>query len=67
MFSWQGVLTQQGYPGEPGSNLGAARGSGRSVRPGRKLGHVTDLGDDLIEVRARARAAVALLSGDAVA
>jgi len=37
------------------------------VRPGRKLGHVTDLGDDLIEVRARARAAVALLSGDAVA
>jgi 5-(carboxyamino)imidazole ribonucleotide synthase len=36
---------------------------GKSVRPGRKLGHVTVLGDDLAEVRARAGAAAAVLSG----
>lgn len=28
---------------------------GKEVRPGRKIGHVTALGDDLVEVRARAR------------
>ena len=38
---------------------------GKSVRPGRKLGHVTVLGDDLGEVRARAAAAAAVLSGPA--
>ena len=37
---------------------------GKSVRPGRKLGHVTVLGDDLGEVRARARAAAAVLTGE---
>jgi len=37
---------------------------GKSVRPGRKLGHVTVMGEDLAEVRSRARAAAALLSGD---
>ena len=36
---------------------------GKSVRPGRKLGHVTVLGDDLVAVRARARAAAAVLAG----
>ncbi|QTE30218.1 5-(carboxyamino)imidazole ribonucleotide synthase [Pengzhenrongella sicca] len=36
---------------------------GKSVRPGRKLGHVTVLGDDLVEVRARAQAAAAILAG----
>jgi len=28
---------------------------GKQVRPGRKIGHVTALGDDLDEVRERAR------------
>ena len=37
---------------------------GKEVRPGRKLGHVTVCGDDLDDVRARARAAAALLRGD---
>jgi 5-(carboxyamino)imidazole ribonucleotide synthase len=37
---------------------------GKGVRPGRKLGHVTVCGDDLADVRARARAAAALLQGD---
>jgi 5-(carboxyamino)imidazole ribonucleotide synthase len=37
---------------------------GKSARPGRKLGHVTVVGDDLTEARARARAAAALLRGD---
>ncbi len=37
---------------------------GKGVRPGRKLGHVTVSGDDLADVRARARAAAALLRGD---
>jgi 5-(carboxyamino)imidazole ribonucleotide synthase len=36
---------------------------GKSARPGRKLGHVTALGDDLDETRSRARAAVAALRG----
>ena len=34
---------------------------GKAPRPGRKLGHVTALGDDLVEVRARAGAAAAYL------
>jgi 5-(carboxyamino)imidazole ribonucleotide synthase len=34
---------------------------GKSPRPGRKLGHVTTLGSDLTEVRARASAAAAYL------
>jgi 5-(carboxyamino)imidazole ribonucleotide synthase len=38
---------------------------GKTARPGRKLGHVTVLGDDLVEVRERARRAVAVLRGDA--
>jgi 5-(carboxyamino)imidazole ribonucleotide synthase len=37
---------------------------GKETRPGRKLGHVTVIGDDLAEVRARARAAAAQLRGD---
>jgi 5-(carboxyamino)imidazole ribonucleotide synthase len=38
---------------------------GKSARPGRKLGHVTVLGDDLEQTRERARTAVAVLRGDA--
>ena len=38
---------------------------GKAPRPGRKLGHVTVLGDDVVEVRERARLAVELLRGDA--
>ncbi len=37
---------------------------GKAVRPGRKLGHVNVSGPDLEDVRARARAAVALLRGE---
>lgn len=37
---------------------------GKAVRPGRKLGHVNVSGDDLDDVRARARAAAALLRGE---
>jgi len=37
---------------------------GKSARPGRKLGHVTALGDDVDETRERARRAVAILRGD---
>lgn len=37
---------------------------GKAARPGRKLGHVTALGDDLEETRGRAREAVAILRGD---
>ncbi|MBD7919709.1 5-(carboxyamino)imidazole ribonucleotide synthase [Cellulomonas sp. Sa3CUA2] len=37
---------------------------GKAVRPGRKLGHVNVSGDDLEDVRARARAAVARLRGE---
>ncbi|WP_146906868.1 5-(carboxyamino)imidazole ribonucleotide synthase [Cellulomonas aerilata] len=37
---------------------------GKEVRPGRKLGHVTVTGDDLADVRARARAAAAVLRGE---
>ncbi|MCU1431818.1 MAG: phosphoribosylaminoimidazole carboxylase, ATPase subunit [Actinotalea sp.] len=36
---------------------------GKEVRPGRKLGHVTVSGEDLDDVRSRARAAAALLHG----
>ncbi|MFI7450764.1 5-(carboxyamino)imidazole ribonucleotide synthase [Nonomuraea sp. NPDC049714] len=40
---------------------------GKQVRPGRKIGHVTAVGDDLEEVRARARhAAVHLTTGEYV-
>ena len=38
---------------------------GKKPRPGRKLGHVTVLGTDLVETRERARRAVELLRGDA--
>jgi 5-(carboxyamino)imidazole ribonucleotide synthase len=38
---------------------------GKGERPGRKLGHVTVLGDDLVEARDTARRAVAILQGDA--
>jgi 5-(carboxyamino)imidazole ribonucleotide synthase len=37
---------------------------GKSARPGRKLGHVTVLGDDLVEARDTARRAVAILQGE---
>jgi 5-(carboxyamino)imidazole ribonucleotide synthase len=36
---------------------------GKRERPGRKLGHVTTLGDDLVETREQARRAVAILQG----
>ncbi|HEX7187017.1 MAG TPA: ATP-grasp domain-containing protein, partial [Actinomycetes bacterium] len=37
---------------------------GKQVRPGRKVGHVTALGEDAEDVRARARHAAAFLRGD---
>ncbi|MGH8894609.1 MAG: ATP-grasp domain-containing protein, partial [Actinomycetes bacterium] len=37
---------------------------GKRVRPGRKVGHVTTLGGDAGDVRARARHAAAFLRGD---
>ncbi|KWX02412.1 5-(carboxyamino)imidazole ribonucleotide synthase [Carbonactinospora thermoautotrophica] len=37
---------------------------GKEVRPGRKIGHVTVLGDDLEDVRERARHAAAYLRGE---
>jgi 5-(carboxyamino)imidazole ribonucleotide synthase len=37
---------------------------GKQVRPGRKVGHVTTFGDDLVETRKRARHAAAYLMGD---
>lgn len=37
---------------------------GKQVRPGRKVGHVTCLGDDVEEVRRRARHAAGYLMGD---
>jgi 5-(carboxyamino)imidazole ribonucleotide synthase len=36
---------------------------GKEARAGRKLGHVTALGDDVVETRERARRAVAVLAG----
>jgi 5-(carboxyamino)imidazole ribonucleotide synthase len=39
---------------------------GKGQRPGRKLGHVTALGEDLAEVRARAVAAARYLADGAV-
>jgi 5-(carboxyamino)imidazole ribonucleotide synthase len=36
---------------------------GKSEREGRKLGHVTVLGDDLVEAREHARRAVTILRG----
>jgi 5-(carboxyamino)imidazole ribonucleotide synthase len=38
---------------------------GKDVRPGRKIGHVTALGDDLGDVRERARHAADYLRGEA--
>jgi 5-(carboxyamino)imidazole ribonucleotide synthase len=38
---------------------------GKQARPGRKLGHVTVLGDDLVDARDQARRAVAILQGEA--
>lgn len=40
---------------------------GKVARPGRKLGHVTVRGDDVIDVRARANQAAAVLSGSVYA
>ena len=37
---------------------------GKTVRPGRKVGHTTTLGEDAEDVRARARHAAAFLRGD---
>ena len=37
---------------------------GKAARPGRKLGHVTALGNDLADARARARCAAGLLTGE---
>jgi 5-(carboxyamino)imidazole ribonucleotide synthase len=37
---------------------------GKASRPGRKIGHVTVLGDDVVGVRARARLAASVLRGD---
>jgi len=37
---------------------------GKGVRPGRKVGHVTALGEDAGDVRERARHAAAFLRGD---
>ncbi|MCC7366030.1 MAG: 5-(carboxyamino)imidazole ribonucleotide synthase [Dehalococcoidia bacterium] len=37
---------------------------GKEARPGRKLGHVTALGDDVTETRARARRAAEILTGE---
>jgi 5-(carboxyamino)imidazole ribonucleotide synthase len=37
---------------------------GKSVRPGRKVGHVTVCGDDVDDLRARARHAASYLKGD---
>ncbi|MCK0117812.1 5-(carboxyamino)imidazole ribonucleotide synthase [Isoptericola sp. S6320L] len=39
---------------------------GKGIRPGRKLGHVNVSGDDLDEVRRRARGAAALLRGEEI-
>jgi 5-(carboxyamino)imidazole ribonucleotide synthase len=36
---------------------------GKTVKPGRKVGHVTAYGDDLADVRERARHAAAYLTG----
>jgi 5-(carboxyamino)imidazole ribonucleotide synthase len=35
----------------------------KPARPGRKLGHVTVIGDDLADVRQRARQAAQILAG----
>jgi 5-(carboxyamino)imidazole ribonucleotide synthase len=37
---------------------------GKDARPGRKIGHLTVLGDDLAETRERARAAAAIMNGE---
>ena len=37
---------------------------GKGVRAGRKIGHISVVGDDVVENRRRARAAADLLRGD---
>jgi len=37
---------------------------GKQARPGRKIGHVTAMGTDVVATRASARRAAALLRGD---
>ena len=55
----------EALPGVLGADPGAkVHLYGKTVRPGRKLGHVNVSGDDLDDVRARARAAVARLRGE---
>ena len=44
--------------GDPGAKVHLY---GKAVRPGRKIGHVTVLGDDLDDLRARAQAAATWL------
>jgi 5-(carboxyamino)imidazole ribonucleotide synthase len=51
----------QALGADPGVHVHAY---GKGARPGRKLGHVTVLGDDLETTRERARRAVAVLRGD---
>lgn len=61
--------------GDLAANLPAALGVegarihlyGKAARPGRKVGHITVLGADLAEARARALRAAALLAGSATA
>jgi 5-(carboxyamino)imidazole ribonucleotide synthase len=38
---------------------------GKGVRAGRKIGHISVVGDDVVDIRRRARAAADLLQGDA--
>src|SRR4030095_2831515 len=47
------------FAAEPGAKVHLY---GKQVRPGRKIGHVTVLGDDLDDCRARARRAARLLA-----
>lgn len=65
------VLGTPGVGGDPVARLPAALAVpgvhvhlyGKAARPGRKLGHVTALGDDLAEARGRAGRAVGILAG----
>ena len=47
------------FAAEPGAKVHLY---GKQIRPGRKIGHVTVLGDDLPEVRARAARAAGWLT-----
>ncbi len=66
------VLGAAGASGDPAARVGAALAVpgvqvhlyGKAARPGRKLGHVTALGDDPDEVADRARRAAAVLAGE---